>query len=134
MGRLLHPLGGQAYYTSSTVDACTGTAEHDSQGHPVLFIRQRAGVVSEPAAATPLQVVVCCRHSSLLKSLSLAVQSAPPCADCHACTSCLPACCRPLLRCGLSVRPSCVPAPCRKRYFSVKQAYEEGLVDKLVPG
>lgn len=22
----------------------------------------------------------------------------------------------------------------RKRYFSVKQAYEEGLVDKLVPG
>lgn len=24
--------------------------------------------------------------------------------------------------------------PCRKRYFSVKQAYEEGLVDKLVPG
>eukprot|EP00882_Tetradesmus_deserticola_P031498 GHRQ01035620.1.p3 GENE.GHRQ01035620.1~~GHRQ01035620.1.p3 ORF type:complete len:120 (-),score=56.85 GHRQ01035620.1:648-1007(-) len=26
------------------------------------------------------------------------------------------------------------PPFCRKRYFSVKEAYEEGLVDKLVPG
>jgi hypothetical protein len=30
--------------------------------------------------------------------------------------------------------PSPPCRPHRKRYFSVKQAYEEGLVDKLVPG
>lgn len=38
-------------------------------------------------------------------------------------------------RCGALRALTCSLPPLRsKRYFSVKEAYEEGLVDKLIPG